>query len=177
MEVIQGEAKPLPPCASSLGLAQKGISQAITSQTRSTSHKEEERTAASQRAGGQLFPAHARQGGPHGHTRHCQSTSLGYQHSSPHQGEGGCSRRLHGTRAKAKLAKLSKSAFFARERKMKPPVSEPHHFHLPFNQPLPASPTARPSQVQAVILFLSQKGACGLACWIWQFIKQIKSLA
>lgn len=31
-------------------------------------------------------------------------------------------------------------------------------------------------RVQAVILFLSQEGARGSACWIWQFIKQIKKL-
>lgn len=59
---------------------------------------------------------------------------------------------------------------------MKPPASEPHHFHLPFNQLLPARSITRPSRVQAVILFLSQKEARDISCWIGQFIKQIKSL-
>jgi len=113
-------------------------------------------------------PTRARPWRAHGRVR---------QHQSSTPCRGGYTRRLHGTQAKAKSMKFSKSAFFARERKTKPPVSEPHHFHLPFNQPLPASPAARPSRVQAVILFLSQKQGCSLACWIWQFIKQIRSLA
>lgn len=41
IKVIQGEAKPATPCASPLGLAQTGVSRAITGQTRSTSRQEE----------------------------------------------------------------------------------------------------------------------------------------
>lgn len=175
METIQGEAKPATPCASSLGLAQTGISRAITGQTRSISHKEEESIAVPQCAGGWLSPARAERWGAHGHVRQHRSTSPGRCRSPSRRS--GCKREAPWHTGESQVSKTQQICIFAQERKMKPPVWEPHHFHLPFNQPLPASPAAWPSQVQAVILFLSQKGARGLACWIWQFIKQIKSLA
>lgn len=159
MEAIPGEAKPATPCASSLGLAQPGISRATTGQTHSAAREEEGSAAAPQRAGG-----------PRSVLGDGELTATYGSVREPAQG--GCRER-----DKNQVSETQQIFIFARERKMKPPVSEHHHFHLPFNQPLPASPSTRPSQVQAVILFLSQKGARGLACWIWQFIKQIKSLA
>ena len=77
MELIQGEAKPPTPCAASPGLAQTGVSRAITGQTLSTSCKEEGSAAVPQRPGGWLPPARAQRWGAHGPVWQRQSTSPG----------------------------------------------------------------------------------------------------
>lgn len=57
-----------------------------------------------------------------------------------------------------KSAKLPRSAFFTQERKMKPPVSEPHHFHLPFNQRFLPAPPLGPLSSSCYFIFITGGG-------------------
>lgn len=160
MEAIPGEAKPATPCASSRVWPEPAFPEQLPAKRapRHTGRRE-----ARQRPSVLVAPSPCS----------AMGRELMAMYSSVREpARGGWWRE----RDKKQVSETQQIFIFTQERKMKPPVSEHHHFHLPFNQPLPASPSARPSQVQAVILFLSQKGARGLACRIRQFIKQIKSL-